>query len=108
MVLGFDVGFFKSIRDGVVSCNVCVEDLGLCVGDVVVLRFDGDDMDSLGVHDLVARISNVGVYQFRFLDDVVAFKMGFRGVGLLWWFLRLSFPDIREDCLVFVYEFELL
>ncbi len=111
MVLCFDEGFFKSICDGVVSCTVKCEDLGLSVGDVVVLGFDGEEKEDGGdceVYDLVARISNVGVYQFRFLDELVAFKMGFRSVGLLWWFLRLVYPDISDECLCFVYEFELL
>ena len=106
MVSGFDCGFYKSIKDGVKTCTTRVEDKGLCVDDVVVLSFSPDDCGD--VHDLVARIVNVSVYQFRFLDAIVAFKEGFRDVGLLRWCLKCFYPNIEEGDLCFVYEFELL
>lgn len=116
MVLCFGECYYKSIIEGVKTVTVSLVDKGLTVGDVVVLSFkEYGKNESVGwcecfgdVHDLVARVVNVGVYQFRFLDSGVAYKMGFRSVGLLWGELLSQYPSIVCTDLVYVYEFELV
>ena len=100
------------VVNGLVSCSVCFEDLGFVVGDVVVLEFVDDGfLGECGdecVCSLVACVKDVCVFRFGFLDDRVAFKLGFRSSVLLRRYLRLLFPDLGSDVLCFVYEFEVV